>query len=58
VIASYEHSSLFGLVIRNEGKKFFNFDTRTEKVTLTQKPFVKARDQTYKTFSSLFGKYL
>ncbi len=24
MIASYEHSSLFGLVINNEGKKFYN----------------------------------
>jgi hypothetical protein len=27
VIASYEHSSLFGLVISNKGKKFYNIDT-------------------------------
>ncbi len=27
-IASYEHSSLFGLIISNEGKKFYNIDTR------------------------------
>jgi hypothetical protein len=27
VIAKYKHSSLFGLVIGNEGKKFFNIDT-------------------------------
>ncbi len=28
VIARYKHSSLFGLVISNEGKKFYNIDTR------------------------------
>ncbi len=38
VIASYEHSSLFGLVISIEGKKFYNIDTRC---------------QCYKTFFSL-----
>jgi hypothetical protein len=27
VIARYRHSSLFGLVISNEGKKFYNIDT-------------------------------
>jgi hypothetical protein len=27
VIASYEHSSLFGLVIRKEGKTFYNIGT-------------------------------
>ncbi len=26
-IASYKHSSLFGLFISNEGKKFYNIDT-------------------------------
>jgi hypothetical protein len=29
VIAKLKHSSLFGLVISNEGKKFYNIDTRT-----------------------------
>jgi hypothetical protein len=29
VIARYKHSSLFGLVISNEEKKFNNTDTRT-----------------------------
>jgi len=28
VIARYKHSSLFGLLISNEGKKFYNIDTR------------------------------
>jgi hypothetical protein len=28
VIARYKHSSLFGLVISNEGKEFYNIDTR------------------------------
>jgi hypothetical protein len=27
VIASYKHSSLFGLVISDKGKKFYNIDT-------------------------------
>ncbi len=27
VIARYEYSSLFGLVVSNEGKKFYNIDT-------------------------------
>jgi hypothetical protein len=27
VIARYKHSSLFGLIISNEGKKFYNIDT-------------------------------
>jgi hypothetical protein len=29
VIASYENSSIFGLAVSNEGKKFYNIDTRT-----------------------------
>ena len=29
VIARHKHSSLFGLVISNEGKKFYKTDTRT-----------------------------
>ena len=29
VIASYKHSSLFGLVVSEEGKKFYNIDPRT-----------------------------
>ncbi len=29
VIARYKHSSLFGLDISNEGKKFYNIDTRS-----------------------------
>jgi len=28
VIAKYKHTSLFGLVISNEGKKFYSIDTR------------------------------
>ncbi len=28
VIAMYKHSSLFGLVVSVEGKKFYNIDTR------------------------------
>ena len=28
VIASYKHSSLFGLVISDEGKKIYNIDPR------------------------------
>jgi hypothetical protein len=28
VIARYKHSSLFGLAISNEGKKFYKIDTR------------------------------
>jgi len=28
VIARYKHSSLFGLIISNEGKKFYNIATR------------------------------
>jgi hypothetical protein len=31
VIAGYKHSILFGLIISNEGKKFYNFDTRKSK---------------------------
>ena len=27
VIARYKHPSLFGLVVSNEGKKFYNIDT-------------------------------
>ncbi len=27
MIASYDHSSLFGLIVSNEGKKFYNIDT-------------------------------
>jgi hypothetical protein len=29
VIARYKHTSLFGLIVSNEGKKFFNIDTRS-----------------------------
>jgi hypothetical protein len=32
VIARYKHSSLFGHVTSNEGNKFYNIDTRREKV--------------------------
>jgi len=28
VIASYKHTSLFGLIDSDEGKKFYNIDTR------------------------------
>jgi hypothetical protein len=28
VITSYEHSSLFGHVVSNEGKEYYNIDTR------------------------------
>ena len=28
VIARYKHCSLFGLIVNNEGKKFYNIDTR------------------------------
>jgi hypothetical protein len=28
VIARYKHFSLFGLIVSNEGKKFYNMDTR------------------------------
>ncbi len=27
VIARYKHSSIFGLVVSNEGEKFYNIDT-------------------------------
>jgi len=30
VISRYKHSNLLGLVISNEGKKFYNIDTRME----------------------------
>jgi hypothetical protein len=29
-IAMYKHSNLFGLIVSNEGKKFYNIDTRTQ----------------------------
>ncbi len=32
VIARYKNSSLFGLVISNEGKKFYNIDTWLTKI--------------------------
>jgi hypothetical protein len=35
VIASYEHSSLFGLIISNKGKQFYNIDTRTTSTAST-----------------------
>jgi hypothetical protein len=44
VIASYKHSSLFGLVISDEGKKFHNIGTWYQRyltfssLTLTLKP--------------------
>jgi len=31
VIATYKHSSLFGLVVSKEGKKFCNIDTKSKK---------------------------
>ena len=34
VIARYKHSSLFGLVISNKGKKFYNIDTWLTKIEL------------------------
>jgi hypothetical protein len=30
VIVRYKHSTLFGLIISNEGKKFYNIDTKIE----------------------------
>jgi hypothetical protein len=27
IIGRYKHSSLFGLIVSNEGKKFYNIDT-------------------------------
>jgi hypothetical protein len=30
VIARYKHSSLFGLVVSNKGKKFYNINTRLQ----------------------------
>ncbi len=30
VIARYKHSNLFGLIISDEGKKFYNIDTRSQ----------------------------
>jgi hypothetical protein len=30
VVARYKHSSLFGLIISNEGKKIYNIDTRCQ----------------------------
>jgi hypothetical protein len=35
VIASYEHSSLFGLIVSNKGKKFSNTDSRTTSTAST-----------------------
>ncbi len=29
VIVRYKHSNLFGLVVSNKGKKFYNIDTRS-----------------------------
>ncbi len=34
VIARYKHSSLFGLIISNEEKKFYNIDTRANNIKL------------------------
>ncbi len=34
VIARYKHSSLFGLVISHEEKKFYNIDTRANNLKL------------------------
>ncbi len=30
VIVRYKHSSLFGLIVSNEGKKFYNIDTGSQ----------------------------
>jgi len=38
VIANYEHSSLFGLVISNEGKKFYNIGPRSTRRVAQAKP--------------------
>jgi len=37
VIARYKHSSLFGLVICNEEKKFYDIDTLSSKSVLVQR---------------------
>jgi len=34
VIARYKHSSLFGLVVCNEGKKFYNIDSKKHSLIL------------------------
>jgi hypothetical protein len=41
VIARYKHSSLFGLVVCNEEKKFYNIDTSLKlKIIATQTQFI------------------
>jgi hypothetical protein len=39
VIARYKHSGLFGLIISNEGKKFFNIDHRTTQTLIEAGPY-------------------
>jgi len=66
VIASHEHSSLFGLVISDEGKKFYNIDTRpilkrtgwstwstASETRGTPRPVSSVRRQTWPLFSTV-----
>ncbi len=58
MIASYEHSSLFGLVVSNEGKKFYDIDTWANVIklftTVSDEEIkfdkIDTRGQCYKTF--------
>ena len=46
VIARYKHSSFFGLIISNKGKKFYNIDTRIESVDAKFREFaIQITDQ-------------
>ncbi len=48
VIVRYKHSSLFGLVISNKGKKFYNIDTRLSKYfQISTFCVLKARNKTF-----------
>jgi hypothetical protein len=40
VIARYKHSGLFGLIVSNEGKKFYNIDTRSSSSSISSWGFL------------------
>jgi len=49
-IARYKHSSLFDLIISNEGKKFYNIDTRKAELYILHLYRNESRGQCYKDF--------
>ncbi len=52
VIASYKHSSLFGLMESEEGKKFYNIDTSTFMAGNVSPPPINQNDTIFSPFYS------